>query len=1086
MSDPSKSLDELARGAYAELTASAERTRLPAKWRRVLRGAGRGIVRKGKEVVQEHWDVALFDVFWGSLKAFAIYPALYFASLTWTIPILEWGPLNTQLWTGGYLLLRRQSLSALGRRRYGVSLNEMDAYRDQVLGMDVEDVRSFQRFEVEGQQWRLRVRRNRLLQAWRRLRSELEPNVLTQSELRGLIQDPGFLDLAARLRHNAPLYERVLVQRLLAEPHERRALLSKLEPVSHPEEGLLARERVIGEQRTLWVVSRVVAAGDRLVERLRVSLGGRFSAMSLALRWVYWSYQRHIYGLEAKRQRKVYALLANELSQDTPDPTFLAELEHVQQESQAWIEAMEAFGGQAEQVTGPQQAALVIDEGIREARRRGLSVRLARFARWASPTLRRLREQPEALLESPDWARLERSEAELEEAWNELVTAGFGATEFRRRLEKKETPEAFRDRLETGVVAQADFLARLDVHLRALHQAHVREVQSLLSRAVGSLWLFYGESRSRPLRRRAQKIAALGERYQERESLYGTPQDHLRIVTFQRFHAEAVALARDLRSLDPTAPPVLRPALTDRLARWIRGLGVVFKRASHGVRLLREGVGLLRVAFGSSAGPGTPFTRRVDGVFGALGRVLGLEVEVIGSEILEDEVPEGTVRLLVPAHRHGVTDNITFASLGLPHYWAFNAVDQLPALPRFLKDRIAKAPGLIPVGGGRGSAVERAVEVLSGPGPHQLLIYPEGSVSEGLRATRPPRTGFGEGLIPALHAAGHDVQLNPVTYLDNARFLDLPDAASDEQARRRRVVVSPPLPPGLVRSVVDLAGGEAINGWVRLAWLECLTTDETSFLGAERVASLRARTERELEGLRYWGSTEAKPSPQRLETGCGENQLLVREEPFHGKRIRVFQWPEDAVDDSGAIPVRGLAEPNGSELILGIRDPAHIYLNVGRQRFDGDIFRPLRVRVKETIYPGIAIRFLEVPDQAVEAIRRQLEQYAGRERRTLTCAHSACQVIGRAASLRIDDHGEWRPLLPSHILPTRTMRKLIEKGVVDHAGRRIPIEIYTSDDRPLQEVLAQMRRNEIQIFRDHVDLMIDAIRSRLFGTSENG
>ena len=375
-----------------------------------------------------------------------------------------------------------------------------------------------------------------------------------------------------------------------------------------------------------------------------------------------------------------------------------------------------------------------------------------------------------------------------------------------------------------------------------------------------------------------------------------------------------------------------------------------------------------------------------------------------------------------------MTDNITFASLGLAHYWAFNAVDQLPVVPRFLKDRIAKAPGLIPVGGGRGSAVERAVEILSGPGPHQLLIYPEGSVSEGLRATRPPRSGFGEGLIPALQAAGHGVQLNPVTYLDNARFLDLPERGREDSVRRRRVVISPALPPDLVRSVVELAGGEAINGLVRLAWLERLTTDENSFLGAERVASLRARTQRELEGLRYWGSTEATPSPGRLEVGCGENQLLVREEPFHGKRIRVFQWPDDAVDESGAIPLRGLAESDSSELLLGIRDPAHIYLNVGRHRFDGDIFRPLRVREKETIYPGIAIRFLGVPDQAVEAVRRQLEQYAGRERRTLTCAHSACQVIGRAANLRIDDKGEWRPLLPSHILPTRTMRKLIEKG----------------------------------------------------------
>ena len=160
----------------------------------------------------------------------------------------------------------------------------------------------------------------------------------------------------------------------------------------------------------------------------------------------------------------------------------------------------------------------------------------------------------------------------------------------------------FRDRLERAVVAQADFLARLDVHLRALHAAHVREVQALLSRAVGSLWFFYGESRSRRLRRRAQKIAALGERYQEREALYGTPQDHLRIVTFQRFHAEAVTFARDLRSLDPTAPPAPRRAFADRVLSLSRGVSVVLKRAPYAGRLLVEGFGLLRVAFGSNRG----------------------------------------------------------------------------------------------------------------------------------------------------------------------------------------------------------------------------------------------------------------------------------------------------------------------------------------------------------------------------------------------------------------------------------------------------------------------------------------------------
>ncbi|MCP3986462.1 MAG: hypothetical protein GY723_18935, partial [bacterium] len=95
----------------------------------------------------------------------------------------------------------------------------------------------------------------------------------------------------------------------------------------------------------------------------------------------------------------------------------------------------------------------------------------------------------------------------------------------------------------------------------------------------------------------------------------------------------------------------------------------------------------------------------------------------------------------------------------------------------------------------------------------------------------------------------------------------------------------------------------------------------------------------------------------------------------------------------------------------------------------------------------------------------------GREHRTFTCAHSACQVIGRAAQVRIDDHGEWLPLVPSHVLPTRTLRKLITHGVLDHLGRRVEVEIYKSDDRPVEEILGAMRENEWRIARDHVELL---------------
>jgi hypothetical protein len=61
-----------------------------------------------------------------------------------------------------------------------------------------------------------------------------------------------------------------------------------------------------------------------------------------------------------------------------------------------------------------------------------------------------------------------------------------------------------------------------------------------------------------------------------------------------------------------------------------------------------------------------------------------------------------------------------------------------------------------------------------------------------------------------------------------------------------------------------------------------------------------------------------------------------------------------------------------------------------------------------------------------------------------------------------------RPFLPSHVLPTRTIRKLIERGVRNHAGDAVEVQIYKTDPRPLQVILAEARREEMRIAADHL------------------
>ncbi len=667
---------------------------------------------------------------------------------------------------------------------------------------------------------------------------------------------------------------------------------------------------------------------------------------------------------------------------------------------------------------------------------------------------------------------LGRQERELEAAWSQLQTEGHGYTEVRAALaENKLASEERSAALRAADEAQAAFLARLDGFLRHLHAHFIEQVLRELDRAMQTMEAFYGRRRIRSIARRHRGLARLAERYRALEHLHGTARDHRRIAVYQRFYAGVVDFSERIRRLDPTTPIPAPPSLVDRLYQLRRGLVWLARRSPALLRLVWAALCILvTVLRKRKPETGTPFTNRVDDLFRAWGDVMGYEVRVAGREHLPPCSGPGPVNLFTPAHRHGVTDNVTFSHLELPDYLVFNAVDQLPLLPRSLKQRAAETPGLIAVGGGRGPAVDRALEALRGGASRNVLIYPEGSVSEGFRGTRPPRKNFGEGLVRRIREELGAVHIVPITYLDNARFLDLPPRAATPAERLRRVVVSPPLDGPAIDALLRTGGGEMVNRMVRLAWLETLVSDDAHLVGQDRVGAVERRLDRELDGIRYWGSLESASVPDRLETLAPE-PIEVREEPFRGKRVRVFRIPESARDARGRIHLRNLREPDSGELLIGIRAPSHIYLNVGRQRFDGDIFRTLKVKERDYVYGGVVIRLTGVPVKSLNAIRRKLEEYSGREQRTLTCANSACRLIARAANIRIDDHADLRPFLPSHVLPTRTIRKLIERGVRNHAGELVECQIYKADQRSLEEILREARREEIRIAWNHVRVL---------------
>ena len=389
-------LSVLAERALTELNRKSRRAKSPGRGERLLRLlelAKQWVVRKVRELFQEHWDIGLFDVAFGSVKAFGIYPLLYFAGLAWTIPVMEYAPLNTQLWTAGYLFARGQILSQLGRRRYGHTLNRLNELRDRALRIEPRDARSIHRFSLDQGERCVRVRRSRFRAGLDRLRGRApEANLLLQSELRAMISDPEFLFQANPLRSNAYLYEEVLLKKILATPEDRPKLLARLEPEA-PLQGE-ARQLLgaIGET-TAPTRARVIQQGESLTAALREQLGSGLSATSLALRWINWSHQRNIYRKLAELEALEYHLLADLLEGEMVERSrHLSPIRRKQAEIEAMIDCAASFGGRARSATSRAKAHQLIDSAIEEAGRMGLPVRLARTARWMSPSAPALRQ----------------------------------------------------------------------------------------------------------------------------------------------------------------------------------------------------------------------------------------------------------------------------------------------------------------------------------------------------------------------------------------------------------------------------------------------------------------------------------------------------------------------------------------------------------------------------------------------------------------------------------------------------------------------------------------------------------------------
>jgi len=375
---------KLARETLARLEARAAASAPPTAAGRCLRALGavpRWLRRKLSSLFREHWDIGVFDVSFGALKALGVYPALYFAGLAWTIPLMETALLNTQLWTAGYLVLRRRLRSVLGGRRFGVSLERLDALREQRVGPHPRSAR-LHHFAWRGRCYTLRLRTSGL-DAWltRLRRGGREPGVVSQRELRRMLHDPELRFLAEPLRRNPYLYEQVLLARLLSRPEERETLLRVAvveAPLSAENESL----RLALAEGSWAARSRLLALGDALGRALRGAPGLELcSRAGLAVRWLHASLRRRVSRSLLELEGLEYALLADlqrggALAASPATPA----LARGRQRLAADFDRIEALVAQVGRVGSCSEARRLVRRAWQQARAAGVPARRAGFA----------------------------------------------------------------------------------------------------------------------------------------------------------------------------------------------------------------------------------------------------------------------------------------------------------------------------------------------------------------------------------------------------------------------------------------------------------------------------------------------------------------------------------------------------------------------------------------------------------------------------------------------------------------------------------------------------------------------------------
>ena len=133
-------------------------------------------------------------------------------------------------------------------------------------------------------------------------------------------------------------------------------------------------------------------------------------------------------------------------------------------------------------------------------------------------------------------------------------------------------------------------------------------------------------------------------------------------------------------------------------------------------------------------------------------------------------------------------------------------------------------------------------------------------------------------------------------------------------------------------------------------------------------------------------------------------------------------------------------------IFIGFGLDGHVYMTVGKKRYDGDLFyRSPSLRKQDTLSEGIVLKIKYQDNQIPQKITEYLEE--GKIPRSLTCVQGVCNVLD-------DDE-------ISAILPHKLFKKIIQQSRQSSNGKQI--EVFNLGDQNFQDTYSSIFTNSTSI-----------------------